>query len=250
MSVQLAAQDFMTPNKGDFNKMSAASMESSAAFPASREAASTTTVATKAKSVTPTDNNQSQKKAAVSVSNSSSNVGGNKQVRFGAEGKASSSESPANGGNSSSKRGLVSRRGGRFVSPGRTITSSQASSTFRTPTTAKGNDTPGLSSTSSVGIVSLPSESEKDTPKRSVKNSTEGKQPSSISCDPSSLVNITSPLAKASPHKEMMSSFDVQSPVPSSSTDRVSILFCFAIIVLWRAKLYNIANFCSLISGH
>ena len=123
-----------------------------------------------------------------------------------------------------------------------------AAATFRTPTatTSKtGSDTvPALSSAGSVGLVSMPSECEKDSKdsspahsdmkvkleqfdgaKRDGEQGSE-KRPTSISCGPSSLT-ATSPLAKASPQK-LAPSFDddsktfVRSPVPSTCTESVS----------------------------
>ena len=148
------------------------------------------------------------------------------------------------------------------MSPGRPITANSASTpNFSTPSTKSvesSDAVPALCSTNSVGLVSLPSsECEKDakesnsndadvkvkrealadTKNKRGASSKKGKvaasttrRPTSISCDPSSLVNITSPLAKSSPRKEMPSFDDAdaklfpRSPVPSASatSDRVS----------------------------
>ena len=289
MSVQLAAQDFTTPAKGGpGSKLDTAAAYATAndvtkAFTAAAPtpgATSTSTTAA-ANSVTPTEAGVASKKTVPAAAGGApgSIVGGSKHVRFGAEdGKTTidkpplSAESPAgssgaaSGGNN--KRGLVSRRGGRYVSPGRPITGNNnnaSTPTFRTPSSengGEGNDAvPALCSTNSVGLVSLPSsECDKDTKesssndagvkvkrealeevnnKRSGANSKKGevatdgtRRPTSISCDPSSLVNITSPLAKSSPRKEMPSFDDTdaklypRSPVPSTSaaSDRVSYL--------------------------
>lgn len=269
MSLFLAAQDFQTPDKGGPNtKIS--NLASTAANKAVKKAYSATTsgpAPTKptAKSVvTPAE----PANKTIGVTSGGLIVGGNKHVRFGAEetaktaatgdsnknnlAAASSDSSPVNAAaGSGSKRGAVSRRGGRYVSPGRPITASQAASTYRTSSpvkTGEGNDTvPTLCSTnSSGGLVSVPSECEKDTKSRTNvqtklnptfdaaqnrESSSRGeavaetiRRPTSISCDP--LINITSPLAaKSSPRKEMASFDDsdskmfVRSPVPSTSNN-------------------------------
>lgn len=276
MSVQLAAQDFTTPAKGGPNsKLDTAAAYATAndvakAFTAAPTPGSTTAAAN---SVTPTEAGISSKKTVPAAAGATpGNVGGNKHVHFGAEGgkattsKPAATESPASGNTTAAggnnKRGLVSRRGGRYVSPGRPITGNNTSTpTLCTPSSksVEGTDgVPPLCSTNSVGLVSLPS-SECDKDAKEGGNSDVGvkvkreaiegvnqnrgasskkgelaanptRRPTSISCDPSSLVNITSPLAKSSPRKEMPSFDDSdaklfpRSPVPSASaaSDRVS----------------------------
>lgn len=117
---------------------------------------------------------------------------------------------------------------------------------FRSPEAASNDSVPALCSTNStVGIVSLPSECEKDqkegTPTKRGQSEVQAKleafegdadlgsdsnRPSSISCAASAM-DITSPLAsKPSPRKETLSFDDadsksyVRSPVPSTSSDR------------------------------
>jgi len=264
MSVQLASQDFTTPDKGGPTKMSAPSAMDTPAYVATTNSDMSNSYPVN--SVTPTEASIAGKKTTPhqtfqhfpTAVGSATNTGSGKHVRFGAEGSADNKA----GGDSSniptiteaaattvaSARGAVSRRGGRFVSPGRPMIAANAAATFRTPTatTSKtGSDTvPALSSAGSVGLVSMPSECEKDSKdsspahsdmkvkleqfdgaKRDGEQGSE-KRPTSISCGPSSLT-ATSPLAKASPQK-LAPSFDddsktfVRSPVPSTCTESVS----------------------------
>lgn len=243
MSVQLAAQDFTTPNKGGDT------------FPLATMSASSTKPSFK--SVTPTDNNSGVNTNSTSSNNTTTttatttttttnktvtphtstamNAAAGKHVHFGAE------EESKDDSNTQSKRGLVSRRGGRYVSPGRPPmapnTNTGAAATEYNKAFRGDDSVPSLcSAPSNVGIVSLPSESEKDkdeeeTPKGQLKSDdsadppeAEKKRPSSISC-PTSLVEITSPLAsKHSPRKDALSFDDadskmlIRSPVPSTSS--------------------------------
>jgi hypothetical protein len=229
MSVQLAAQDFTTPDKGGPTKMPAAAYAQNNAF-SSTAANNVVTTVTPAAS-------ESEKNAA-----STANITCGKHVRFGAQdGGGKEGAAPATT-TSTNKRGLVSRRGGRYVSPGRppVVTGAGTAApkeapvveykTFRSPPgNSDGSSVPAICTTNSVGIVSLPSdcEKEKDTPQRSdVKSKLEefegstwepAARPSSISC--TSTIGPTSPLARTSPQKES-GSFEVRSPVPSTSTDR------------------------------
>ena len=137
-------------------------------------------------------------------------------------------------------------------------TSEESSKTYQTPK-AGDDSVPSLCSTNStVGIVSLPSECEKDqkedTPEGGQSDvkakleafegdadvSNDGNRPSSISCA-SSVMEITSPLAsKPSPRKETLSFDDVdsksyvRSPVPSTATERVSSTVAWKDVHIFR----------------
>jgi len=217
MSVQLAAQDFTTPNKGS-------------GFPLAAMSTSTKPF----KSVTPMDTGITVGTAATNkviphLTSVAMNAAAGKHVRFGAEQEDTSKDSET----ATSKRGLVSRRGGRYVSPGRPLTAANASTpkegAFCTPKASTDDSVPALCSTNSVGIVSLPSECEnapkQGTPKRPAQLKGEAYEedaanaPSSISCG--GAMHITSPLA--STRKDALSFDDadsksyVRSPVPSTS---------------------------------
>lgn len=266
MSVQLAAQDFATPDKGGPNNMTASTMDASYTQHKG-SVTQTTSKAVSTHSVTPMetgqkDPNSSTKQPNTVTPHGSHPTAGGKQVRFGAEetkdAKPVPAESPAN-----AKRGpvSVSRRGGRFVSPARSVaanTSAPSSApapsgtvapkeqsvleytTFRPAAKSDNDSTPTLSSANSVGLVSMPSESEKDNEHNTGNSSTkkgktegsfavDSRRPTSISYGQSNLQ--TSPLAKSSPQKECPSFDDeakslIRSPVPTQSYERVSLYYC------------------------
>jgi hypothetical protein len=146
----------------------------------------------------------------------------NKHVRFdgtnGNEKPSSPADSPASSNCSNNQRGVVSRRGGRFSSPGRAAGNSSSSAaketvlefkTYRSPPRKRDeNDTiPSLcsppinkenknrlASTSAKSEAKIKAEEDDDDAKASSEMSEGDRKPKSISCD-SSNIATTSPLA-------------------------------------------------------
>ena len=262
MSVQLASQDFATPDKGGPNNMTVSTVDGNDYQQQQKAAPATASNAPDAQtstSMTPMEagqkdsnnKNSNQRLNAVTPHGSHPGTSG-KQVRFGADetshGKPLSSESLATAVSNNRSGVPVSRRGGRFVSPARSMVAntstpasssdgeSKAAASEMTPKehsvleyqTFQNDSTPSLRSTNSVGLVSMPSESEKETDGK-VKSEGElvvdSRRPTSISYGSSNVQ--ASPLTKTSPQKDCPSFDDeakslIRSPVPSQSYDRVS----------------------------
>jgi hypothetical protein len=209
-------KDFTTPDRS-----SEAHEEKKELSGTEAHAESTMTEAAKPNTVTPPDstNNREELSKRESAAKSPLQLGiatdvdsptdQDKHVHFNRdqdkqEGKVDPEDSPTS---SSSQRGLVSRRGGRCVSPGRTASKPPGGQdpilefkTFRSPPRKRDeNDTvPSLCSTSEKAAVAAPATEEiqkiKEKETSSSKNESEAdRKPLSISCD-SSKIETTSPL--------------------------------------------------------